>query len=176
MIGLVRRWYPFVAIVLVGALISGCPRAGGAYEPTEPGASDVDRGETQGRMFDFVANRPDGDDWQIRIRGSSMWVSYASEDQVEDLGTKNLDRKETRKVWDLIDQLELADRKRGTKDADAGYVQLRLREPGGDDGHDIIQVYVSRATEDDDVLALAEYLIDLIAKYHPKYRTATALF
>lgn len=177
MILLVRRLAPLVAITLLAlSVLGGCPKAGGSYETTDRAAGDIDRGETQGRMFDFVSNRPEGDDWQIRIRGSSLWASYASAEEVEDLGTKNLARKETRKVWDLIDRLEIGARKKGKKDEDAGYVQLRLREPGGEEGHDIFQVYVSRETEDEDVLALAEYLIELISKYHPKYREEAAQF
>ena len=117
-------------------------------------------------MFDFVSNKPEGDDWQIRIRGSSMWASYSNEDTSDELGTRNLTDKETRKVWKLIDKLEIPQRKKGKKDEDEGYVQLRLREPGGEEGHDIFTIYVSRETEDDDVLALAEYLGDLIGKYH----------
>ena len=69
-------------------------------------------------------------------------------------------------MWKLIDKLEIPERKKGKKDEDEGYVQLRLREPGGEEGHDIFQIYVSRATEDDDVLELAEYLRELVAKYH----------
>lgn len=125
---------------------------------------DLDRGETNGRMFDFVSNKPDGDDWQIRIRGSSLWASYAKETKADPLGTTNLTDKETRRVWSLIDNLQLADRKKGKKDEDEGYVELRLREPT-DDKHDIITRFVTRATEDEDVIALAEYLQDLIKKY-----------
>jgi hypothetical protein len=125
---------------------------------------DLDRGETNGRMFDFVSNKPDGDDWQIRIRGSSLWASYAKEDKADPLGTTNLSDKETRRVWSLIDNLQLADRKKGKKDEDEGYVELRLREPT-DEKHDIITRFVTRATEDEDVIALAEYLQDLIKKY-----------
>ncbi|CAN5765128.1 hypothetical protein BH11MYX3_BH11MYX3_43810 [soil metagenome] len=152
--------------VLVLALgISGC-KTGGAYAQSDREAGDVDTGETNGRMFDFVSNKPEGDDWQIRIRGSSMWASFSHEDSADDLGTKNLSRKETTKVWNLIDALDTPGRKKGKKDEDEGYVQLRLREPGGEEGHDIFSVFVSRATEDEDVLALAEYLQALIAKYH----------
>jgi hypothetical protein len=125
---------------------------------------DLDRGETNGRMFDFVSNKPDGDDWQIRIRGSSLWASYAKEDKADPLGTTNLTDKETRRVWSLIDNLQLAERKKGKKDEDEGYVELRLREPT-DEKHDIITRFVTRATEDEDVIALAEYLQDLIKKY-----------
>lgn len=117
-------------------------------------------------MFDFVSNKPDGDDWQIRLRGSSIWASYSNEDSSDELPARNLTDKETTKVWKLIDDLEMPDRKKGKKDEDEGYVSLRLREPGGEKDHDIFQVFVSRATEDDEVLALAEYLRDLIEKYH----------
>ena len=162
MICVVRSRFLLLALALG---ISGCPKAGGQYAQNDREAEDVDRGETNGRMFDFVSNKPEGDDWQIRIRGSSMWASFSHEDSSDDLGTKNLNRKETAKVWKLIDALEIPERKKGKKDEDEGYVQLRLREPGGEEGHDIFTVFVSRATEDEDVIALAEYLRDLIKKY-----------
>ncbi len=154
--------------MLVLALVGACPKAGGSYAQTDRSASDIDRGETQGRMFDFVSNKPEGDDWQIRVRGSSIWASYSDEDSSDELATKNLSRKESTKVWDLIDGLELADRKKGKKDEDEGYVYLRLREPGGEEGYDFFEAYVSRATDDDRVLDLADYLIVLIEKYHKK--------
>ncbi len=163
-----RVRFPFdvIRLVLVFAIgLTGC-KTGGAYAQTDRESSDIDTGETNGRMFDFVSNKPEGDDWQIRIRGSSLWASFSHEDSADDLGTKNLTRKETSKVWNLIDALDIPGRKKGKKDEDEGYVQLRLREPGGEEGHDIFSVFVSRATEDEDVLALAEYLQTLIAKYH----------
>jgi len=156
----VRTWW-----LLVVLAIASC-KTGGTYASSEREAGDVDRGETNGRMFDFVSNKPDGDDWQIRIRDSSMWVSYADGDEDKDYGTVNLDKRETRKVWELIDLLELPDRKRGKKDEDEGYVMLRLREPGGEEGHDFITVFVSRSTEDESVLDLGGYLQKLIQKHH----------
>ncbi len=143
----------------------GC-KAGGSYQNADRQAGDVNRGETNGRMFDFVSNKPEGDDWQLRIRDSSMWASYANGEDNKDYGTVNLDGRETRKVWELIDLLELPDRKKGKKDEDEGYVMMRLREPGGDEGHDLITVFVSRATENEDVLALGAYLQKLVKKYH----------
>lgn len=151
------------ALLLV-ALLVGC-KAGGTY--AKSGRSDsgeVDRGETNGRQFDFVSNKPEGDDWQIRIRGTSLWASYAHEDSEDQLGTTNLTNKESDKVWKLIDKLDISERKKGKKDEDDGYVELRLREPG-DDQADIFTVYVSRSTEDDDVLALATYLRELVGKH-----------
>jgi hypothetical protein len=152
-------------LLVVAFGITAC-KTGGEYVQTDRGASDIDQGETNGRMFDFVSNKPEGDDWQIRIRGSSMWASFSREDETDDLGTKNLTAKESKKVWKLIDALEIPERKKGKKDEDEGYVQLRLREPGGEEGHDIFTIFVSRATEDEDVIALAELLRDLIRKYH----------
>lgn len=147
--------------------VSACPGAGGGeYVKSGRGGGDVDRGEVNGTMFDFVSNKPDDDDWQIRIRGSSMWASYSHEDTSDDLGTVNLDAKETKKIWKLIDALNISERKKGKKDADEGYVQLRIREPSGEKDHDVFEVYVSRATEDEDVINVAEYLQTLIRKYH----------
>jgi hypothetical protein len=56
-------------------------------------------------------------------------------------------------------------RKKGKKDEDEGYVMLRMREPGGDEGHEMTTIFVSRATADEEVLALAEYLQTIIGKY-----------
>lgn len=151
-------------LVFLTLAISACS-PGGQYVTNDRQGGEVDRGDTNGRMFDFVSNKPEGDDWQIRIRGSSMWVSYGNDEEVDDLGTVNLTEKETDKVWELIDALGLEDRKKGKKDEDEGYVQLRLREPTGDSEHEAITVIVSRANADDEVIDLAEYLRTLIVKY-----------
>jgi hypothetical protein len=156
----------FVAIALLFALVA-CPGgAGGTYEKGGRKGGDVDRGEVNGRTFDWVSNKPDGDDWTIRIRGSAFWVSYAREETTDKLGSFNLDDKETEKLWELIDALDLPNRKKGKKDEDEGYVQMMLRNPSDDNGpHDIIKVYSPRDTDDQDVIKLANYLIDLIGKY-----------
>lgn len=156
-----------LAIAAACAIAACSP--GGSYSktPTRRG-SEVDRGETNGRMFDLVSNKPDGDDWQVRIRDSSLWAAYASGTDETQLPTVNLDAKETSKLWKLIDEIDVGGRDKGERDDDEGYVQLRLREPGGDEGHDLTTIYVSRATEDEAVLELAEYLGKLITKYHKK--------
>jgi hypothetical protein len=158
------------AVALLAASLSlGACGAGGVYSKSERAqAGEVDRGETNGRMFDFVSNLPEGDDWQIRIRDNSMWAAYASGSDEKQLGTIELDAKEVRKVWKLIDELDLGGRKKGKKDEDEGYVMLRLREPGGDEGHEITTVYLTRATEDEAVLDLGAYLQVLIKKHFKK--------
>jgi hypothetical protein len=152
----------FLAIVLS---VCAC-KVGGEYAQNTRTTADVDRGETNGRSFEFVSNKPEGDDWQIRIRDSSMSVGYGNEAKSENLKPVNLDQRETKKVWKLIDAMEIEKRKKGKKDEDEGYVMLRLREPGGEAGHDATVVFISRASEDDELLALAEYLRTLVGKYH----------
>ena len=170
MLGAVRcLLLAFTSIALAITSI-GCPGGvGGEYVPKgRKGGGDVDRGETNGRRFDFISNMPDkNDDWQIRITGSSMWVSYAVETTTDKLGSFNLDAKETKKVWDLVDALDLPHRKKGKKDEDEGYVAIQLKEPGGEDGGETKQIYISRATanKDGDLKALAVYLQDLTEKY-----------
>jgi len=149
----------------VALLISGC-HVGGEYAQNTRAAEDVDRGEVNGRSFEFVSNKPEGDDWQIRIRGGSMSVGYGNGSDSEDLGTIQLDKRERAKVWKLIDALEIEGRKTGKKDEDEGYVMIRIREQVGDDiEHEAKTIYISRTTEDDDVIALAEYLRDLVGKH-----------
>src|SRR3954471_24591851 len=96
-----------------------------------------------------------------------MWVSYGRDDSTDKLGSVNLTEKETRKLWKLIDALDIPNRKVGKRDEDEGYVSLQLKEPGDDDAprH---HVYISRATDDEDLLALATYLQDLTKKYKKK--------
>ena len=159
-----RRSVP--TCILIGVLAIGC--AGGSYQQGERKSGEADRGETNGRMFDFVSNKPDADDWQIRIRDTSMWAAYANGTDETQLGTVNLEEKEAKRVWKLIDELDIGGRKKGKKDEDEGYVQLRLREPGGESNHDLTTVFVSRATEDEAVLDLGAYLQKLILKYHKK--------
>lgn len=152
-----------VALLLIAACSTGGSYVQGSRE--EGG----NRGETNGRMFDFVSNMPEGDDWQIRLRDNSLWAAYGDGDTVSDLGTKPLSKKETNKIWSLVDAVEIPDRKKGRQDEDEGWVQLRLREPG-DESHDIFTIYISRADagDDEEVLALAAYLQDLVEKHFKK--------
>jgi hypothetical protein len=158
-----------LCLALCSTIALGACSTGGSYVKGEPMEGDRDRGETNGRMFDFVSNMPEGDDWQIRVRDSSLWAAYGDGEKVKELGTANLTQKETDKLWELVDAVEIPDRKKGKKDEDEGYVQLRLREPG-DEQHDIFLIYVSRAdaADDEEVLSLAEYLQKLIEKHFKK--------
>lgn len=142
---------------------------GGSYARGGRQEGDVDRGETNGRMFDFVSNKPEGDDWQIRVRDDSLWAAYGDGAQVKELGTASLTKKESTKLWDLIDAVGIADRKKGKQDEDEGWVQLRLREPG-EEQHEIFTIFVSRADADEDqeVVSLAGYLQDLVQKHFKK--------
>jgi hypothetical protein len=146
--------------------LTGC-NPGGEYGGSSTTiAQNADRGETNGRMFDFVSNRAEGDDWNIRIRGTSMYVSYGDGTKVKDLGTQNITQKESDKIWELIDKVDIPSRKAGTKDEDAGYVELRLREPG-EKLHDIYTVFIPRDNDhiDDDTADLIAYLQKLVKKH-----------
>ena len=154
--------------VLIAIALGLAACGGGQYASTEREAGDVDRGETNGRTFEFISNLPDGEDWQVRVRDSSMWASYSEGEKSTEYKPVNLDKKETRKLWELVDNLQMPDRKKGKPDNDEGYVTLRVREPGGDEGHDVFTANVSRATNDQDVLDVGAYLQKLIMKYHKK--------
>jgi hypothetical protein len=147
-----------IATMILGAC------AGGSYAQGGRRGSEVNRGETNGRRFDFVSNKPEFTDWQIRLTGNSMWVGFSTDAASDKLGSINLTDDETSKVWTLIDAIDIPNRKRGKKDEDEGYVSLQLKDPG-DEGPDVKVVYVSRATEDANVIALAKYLQDLTEKY-----------
>jgi hypothetical protein len=149
-------------LLVFACFLAACPKAGGDYVQAGRQGGGVDHGETNGRRFDFVSNMPKQDDWQIRITGSSMWVSYARDDSADKLGSFNLTDKESRKLWKLIDALDLPNRKIGKKDEDEGYVSLQLKDP---DSGELFRAYVSRATKDEDLKELASYLQDLTEKY-----------
>lgn len=150
----------------VAVALAGC---GGQYQQGSGKAAGADRGETNGRQLDFVSNMPEGDDWQIRVRDSSLWAAYGDGGDVKELGTANLSTKDTNKLWRLIDDVDIAGRKKGQEDEDEGWVSIRLREPG-DEEHDLFQINVSRADAEDDeeVLALALELQKLVQKYLKK--------
>ena len=155
---------PLPRFAIAFAIAAGACHPGGEYQGSSMlGGGDVDRGETNGRMFDFVSDKPDGADWQIRVRGTSLWASYSKDAKTDKLaGARNLTDKESKKLWDMIDGLDLPSRRKGKQDEDSGTVTLRLREPSDSGQHDIYTVYVSRDTEDDDVVALGVYLQDLV--------------
>lgn len=155
------------AALAVSAVLAGCS-PGGEYVQADRPSGVVDRGEANGRMFDFVSNMPDDDDWQVRIRDNSLWVAYASGSDEKQLGTVELTGAETIKIWDLIDAIDIPGRKKGKKDEDEGYVMLRLREPSGEDNHEMKAIFVSRATDDEAIRDLASYLLKLVKKYHKK--------
>jgi hypothetical protein len=158
------------AIAIAAVLAAGGCKTGGTYvDDQQVGDRDGDRGDTNGRSFDFVTTKPDGDEWTIRFRGNSMWVAYSIDDKSDDLGSFNLTPKEVRKIWDLVDDLDLPGRKAGYIDDRDGTVLFRLREPGGEDGHEVYTVYVSRTTEDEIVIEIADYLQTIIER-HTKER------
>src|SRR5580765_3732070 len=74
---------------LVPVCVAACTRPAGEYVQGDRRAGEVDRGETNGRRFDFVSNKPEQDDWQIRVTGASMWVSYARNASADKLGSIN---------------------------------------------------------------------------------------
>ena len=65
----------------------------------------------------------------------------------------------------VIDMVDVGGRKKGKPDPENGTVIMRMREVEDGGEHDSRVVQVSRHTEDEDVLALANYLIDLVEKH-----------
>jgi hypothetical protein len=152
------------SIALVVAL-TGC-KTGGTYVDDRRPARESARGDTNGRSFDFVSTKPDGDEWTIRFRGNSMWVAYSIDDRNDDLGSFNLTEKEVKRVWNLVEDLNLPGRKTGYIDDDEGTVLFRLREPtDSDDGHETYTIYVSRTTEDEAVIDIADYLRRVVKRH-----------
>ena len=123
------------------------------------------RGEVNGRSFEFVSTKPDGTEWTFRVRGNSLWVGFVEKAKSGELGAIQLSGKERKKVWELIDMVDVGGRKKGKADEKHGTVSMRMREVDDDGEHDSRLVLVSRRTEDEDVIALANYLIDLVEKH-----------
>jgi hypothetical protein len=106
------------------------------------------------------------------VRGTSIWVSHSQESKSDDLGgAQNLTEDESVKLWNMIDALDIPKRKKGKVDDDKGTVTLRLREPTDEGPHDVYTVYVSRDTDDDDVLSLGKYLQKLVTTHFKKNPT-----
>ena len=123
------------------------------------------RGETNGRSFDFVSTKPDGTEWTIRIRGNAMWIGYAKKTKTDELGSIELSDDESDKLWSLVDAVDIGARKPGKLDPEHGTVSLHLREVTASGGHDLETVFVSRDTDDEDVIDLADYLATLVENH-----------
>jgi hypothetical protein len=145
----------------MAVLLSSLPGCGAPdYRPSEE-----PRGDVNGRSFEFVSTKPDGTEWTFRVRGNSLWVGFVEKAKAGDLGAIQMSSAEERKMWELVDMVDVGGRKKGRPDPDNGTVILRLREPTDMGSHDARAVSVSRRTRDEDVLALANYLIDLVEKH-----------
>src|SRR5688572_12476004 len=145
------------------ALVAGCGK--------NLGPSPADRrGDTNGRMFDFVSQKPDGSEWTIRVRGDSMWIGYADAKDAKELGPETLSGKETTKLWGLVDEVSVDEDEEippgGEISEEIGTVLLRIREPLEDEDHEIISIYLPRDTDNESVIDLANYLIDLAKRHH----------
>ena len=144
--------------ILVALAVTACSAADRQVS-TDP------RGVVNGRSFEFVSTKPDGTEWTFRTRGNSLWVAVVNETRSDELGTIELSGKEGRALWKLIELVDVGGRKKGKPDPEHGTVILRLRETDEDGSHGLTSVQVSRHTEDQDVIDLANYLIDLVAKH-----------
>jgi len=141
--------------------LASVPACGGAdYQVV-----DDPRGEVNGRSFEFVSTKPDGTEWTFRVRGNSLWVGFVEKTKTGELGAIQLSGKERARLWELIDMVDVGGRKRGKPDEKHGTVVLRLREPSDEGEHAARSVQVSRHTEDEDVIALANALIDLVERH-----------
>jgi len=154
----------FVMLSLAAVLaLSGC--GGGSYATGSGLMVDPSqRGETNGRSFDFESTKPNGASWTIRIRGTGMWVAYAKGEKDDDLGSFNLTGEQADKVWEMVDAVDIPNRREGKPDTEHGNVVLHLRDVEGKH-HELYTIYVSRDTDDEDVLDLADYLATLVETY-----------
>ena len=134
--------------------------SGADYRPTADR-----RGEVNDRSFELVSTRPDGTEWSFRARGNSLWIGYVREEDIGELGEIRLSGDEAARLWELIELVDVGGRKRGKEDRKRGTLTLRLREPDGDGAHDLRTVHLSRKTRDEDVLALADFLIELVNRH-----------
>lgn len=152
-----------VVVIACLVAIAGCK---GSYGKGSGMASfSAERGETNGRSFDFVSTKPDGSEWTIRVRGTAMWVAFAKGKKADELGSFNLTDVEYDKLWALVDTVDIPSRRPGAVDPKHGTVSLHLRTVADDGEHDLHTVFVSRDTEDEDVLDLADYLATLVEQH-----------
>lgn len=150
-------------LTLAAAVLPACKGSYGKGSGMQSFSSQ--RGETNGRSFDFVSTKPDGTEWTIRIRGDAMWVGYAKGPKTDELGSFKLSDPEFDKLWGLVDAVDIPSRKHGKVDPEHGTVSLHLREVTRGTAHDLETVFVSRDTDDEDVIDLADYLATLVENH-----------
>lgn len=151
-------------VIALGLWVFAAASCGGGAYAKRDLVDDEQRGDTNGKSFDFVSHKPNGGEWTFRLRGRSLWVAYSTADEEEDLGTHKLTDREFDDLWIAIEALDLAGRKRGLPDKFDGTYTLRQRDPG-DVEHDLYLVYVSRATEEEAVLEFVAVLEDIVEEH-----------
>ena len=152
-----------VSVLTLAAALSACAGSYGKGSGMQSFSSQ--RGETNGRSFDFVSTKTDGTEWTIRVRGSAMWVAFAKGTKTDELGSFNLTDEEDDKLWGLVDAVDIPSRKHGKPDPEHGTVSLHLREVTRGTAHDLETVFVSRDTDDEDVIGLADYLATVVENH-----------
>jgi hypothetical protein len=150
-----------IVVALAGAVSASVPACGGA----DHRLSDDRRGDVNGRSFELVSTRADGNEWSFRARGNSLWIGYVRDADIGELGDIVLDGRETAKLWDLIDNVDVGGRRKGKPDRRRGTITLRLREPDDIGGHDLQTALVSRRNDDEDLGALLDFLTELVSKH-----------
>ncbi|MSP15115.1 MAG: hypothetical protein EXR73_00650 [Myxococcales bacterium] len=150
---------PRAAMVLLAVGLLGCGGAPAA-RPSER------RGEVAGRVFEFAtggAYAEDGDgEWMLRVRGRSLWIAVDRAGEIVEFGAFRLAPREAKKLWRLVDALELGDRSTAGKDRPSPTVR-RHRFVIGERDEEPVVVWMAPAAEEDEatgeLLAYCEKLI-----------------
>jgi hypothetical protein len=155
------RLLPFVFVLSLAPQLGGCA----GMEASSAGAADGDRrGDVNGWVFRLLSEDEDGE-WNVRVRGDTMWVGRVRGRKEREIGNFRLTEKQSGKLWNLIDAINIPERKSQDLDGEPSlFVRLRQREEGN------WSTYISRdeIDEDEDVNKLVTYIERLIRKHTSK--------
>ena len=147
-------------------LVSVVPELGGcAGAAASNSSADGDRrGDVNGWVFRLVSEDEDGE-WNVRVRGDAMWVGRVIGRREKEIGSFQLTDVQRNKLWDLVDAINIPERKSQDLDGQAAlFVRLRQREEG------TWSAYISRdeIDVDEDVNNLVTYIERLIRTHSGK--------
>ena len=112
------------------------------------------------------AYHPEGlGEWRVRLDASGRFeVAHQVMDEVEDFGPFQLEPEENRRIWELIEAVDIPNRKSSTRPGVPDEVQYTFALGSATCLHKVT-LWINDAREDEALMALVEAIAALIEKY-----------
>lgn len=154
---MVRAW-------CVSALVALLVACGPALTPT----GDDRRGDVNGRLFEFSTGGSEHTGeygaWLVRVRGNAIWIARVRDGATKEFGPMALDAADERKLWKLIDEVDVLGRSsKKVRSKRTPVYQFTLMRPK-------VTAYtvvlpMGPALKDEEVASLVAFIGSLVRRY-----------